>query len=139
MQFKVLRHKQHPELFGYVDSVAIGEYEVVHGTVPNLLLITATMEGLKNYWLKHNKEIIVQQLEDYDLVTVEVKIIDGAKPAGPNEFGYVDYKSYMESLLIFATRRYRQNGTELFDAANDNTPVTHMQVVEQWITEEGFG
>lgn len=65
MKYKTLREKETTDLFGVFHS-----NEIYQSNTPRLLNEYVTMEDLKEY--HKNNRIILQQLEDYDLITVEV-------------------------------------------------------------------
>ncbi len=64
MQFKTLKHKTLPGTYGYPANDPI---ELCHISIPRLLGMNNTMESLRNYW--HDQPLILEQLNDYDLVT----------------------------------------------------------------------
>lgn len=76
MKFKVLKHKNIPDIFGVFINHDEGEIrdadsEIYHLTTPELLGITATIDGLKKI---NQDRTAFHQLDDYDLVEVELII-----------------------------------------------------------------
>ena len=76
MQFKTLKHKTLPDTFGIITKSL--DYtvstEIYHGTMPALMGRLATMADIRNLYTGYTK--ILEQLDDYELVTVELKIIE---------------------------------------------------------------
>lgn len=74
MTFKVLKHKTLPNTFGVVTEIANEYYEVCHGTIPEMLSKEASKGSLILYWESLGQYTVVEQLNDYDLVEVELKL-----------------------------------------------------------------
>lgn len=79
MRFKTLKHKTLEGLFGVVDSTIApsekGAYEICQTTTPHLQPATATMDAMIQYWEKHHEVGVIEQLQDYDLVEVDIQFI----------------------------------------------------------------
>ncbi len=71
MLFKTLKHKTLPDTYGYGNDNPL---EFSHCNTPELKPMTATMEGLKDYYKAY--PIAQEQLNDYDLITVEVTPVE---------------------------------------------------------------
>jgi hypothetical protein len=77
MKFKSLLHKTLPDTFGVFMSLDEGmikdaDTEVFHSPSPQLLGIGTDMEHLRKYY---NGTTAVEQLDDYEVVTVEVTVL----------------------------------------------------------------
>jgi hypothetical protein len=71
MTFKTLLHKTLPDTFGVFVSVEDADTEIFQSPSPQLLGIGTDMEHLRKYY---QGTTAVEQLEDYEVVTVEVTI-----------------------------------------------------------------
>jgi uncharacterized protein YfaP (DUF2135 family) len=72
MKFKALIHKTLPDTFGVFASVDGYDTEIFHSPSPQLLGIATDMEHLRKYY---QGTTAVEQLEDYEVVTVEVTVL----------------------------------------------------------------
>ena len=75
MRFKTLKHKTLEDTFGMFH-----ENEIYHCSIPSLQPMTVTMENVMSYLSKSvmsNNDVkdILSQLNDYDLIEVDIKII----------------------------------------------------------------
>lgn len=81
MRFKTLKHKILPETFGVVQSFYNEYYkggqrqEICHSDIPILQPLTANIELMVTYWKEAGEEALLEQLVDYELVLVDMKII----------------------------------------------------------------
>lgn len=86
MRFKTLKHKTLPDTFGYIDDLPQDDefksspefyaWEIGHCEIPVLQPMTATMEMAIEYWGKQERtDGLMEQLNDYEMVEVEVKVI----------------------------------------------------------------
>jgi hypothetical protein len=77
MKFKVLRHKTLSDTYGMFEGI-----EIFQCAIPWLFPTTATKDLLIHYWTTSNefldeeKEFLIEQLNDYDLVLVNLEIED---------------------------------------------------------------
>lgn len=82
MKFKTLRHKELPEVFGQFIEIVDEDtkelqWEIGYYSIPDLKPMTATMELCLTYWNRiPNAKKIPDFLKNYNLVEVEVKIIE---------------------------------------------------------------
>lgn len=73
MKLKVLKHKTEEDTYGIFEGI-----EILQCAIPWLFPITATTEALIQYWMTSNeflddeREHLLSQLNDYDLVEVEL-------------------------------------------------------------------
>ena len=67
IQYKALKHKTLPGTYGYEAGNPV---ELCHVSIPRLLGMNNTMESIRAYW--HDQPLILEQLNDYDLITVMV-------------------------------------------------------------------
>lgn len=75
MTYKILVHKTLPDTFGCITSGEIEDSEIWHThSISKLFKEETTIELLVN--LYRFEPLILKQLEDYELKTVELKIID---------------------------------------------------------------
>lgn len=74
MTFKVLKHKTLPDTFGVFRGGDPLYYEIFYGQIPELLSVDASMDNLITYWKNLGQETVIEQLNDYDLIEVELKI-----------------------------------------------------------------
>lgn len=73
MLFKTLKHKTAPDTYGVATIFENGKWELGMTSIPTLQPMAATIEGLTEYWkAQNNSEFLVEQLKDYELVTVQV-------------------------------------------------------------------
>lgn len=79
MQFKVLKHKTQPDKFGQLFVDLIGRNsEIEISTIPQLFPNELTIDIMLNFYKYIQLVQVVNQLQDYDLVTVYV-----SKPLPP--------------------------------------------------------
>lgn len=67
IQYKALKHKTLPGTYAYESGNPI---ELCHVSIPRLLGMNNTMESIREYW--HDQPLILEQLNDYDLITVNI-------------------------------------------------------------------
>jgi hypothetical protein len=71
MKLKVLKHKTLSDTYGIFEGI-----EIFQCSIPWLFPTTATKEALLKYWTESNQfldsevELLLTQLEDYDLIEV---------------------------------------------------------------------
>jgi hypothetical protein len=78
MKFKTLKHKTFPDTFGQVIEVFDSSdrtYEIADSEIPYLQPLTATMEMSISYWTKLDQKIVLEQLNGYEMVEVEVNVV----------------------------------------------------------------
>lgn len=82
MILKTLKHKTLPDIFGHIIDVPSEDgqgygFEIAHGVIPLLQPITATMELAKKYWeAVPNAKLVLEYLDEFEFVEVEVKVIE---------------------------------------------------------------
>lgn len=77
MKFKVLRNKQHSDIFGEIYYCDQFGYKVINSKIPWIVNIQGiqTMEQLKQRWDLDFERVLINQLDNYELVEVELKFV----------------------------------------------------------------
>lgn len=113
MQYKTLQHKTLPDTYGQIldlDDMP----KMYQGAIPNLQPMTATIEFMYDLYKRHSQ--ILEELNDYDLVTVEV--YPGVR-YDPDKIDYNNTKALLDDLWLFlASRPLHQSATIKRDAFN---------------------
>lgn len=132
MQFKTLKHKTLADTYGHIIEAKIpSKFEIAHSTIPELKPITLTLELFIDYWKKYDQLIVIEQLQDYDLVTVYVSQALPSFLVG--EFG----NKMMDSLRSATNMKtWRQIEASLHHALED--PFEYIsQYIPQYIMIDG--
>lgn len=72
-RFKTLKHKSLPNVYGVISIYNPEDgWEIAQSSTPNLHPITADLEKMKQSWKTQNQTVLLEQIEDYNFIEVEL-------------------------------------------------------------------